>query len=126
MDSEALIRSHELWDRRAFVKGLASMASAGLLGLEPARVRAEPPPETNSITLVDDGTICIAPVFVAEALLKCEGFTDVRYIRIENGTQTQHIAAGKADLGLDLAVDIVTRLEAGDPILALAGLHPGC
>jgi NitT/TauT family transport system substrate-binding protein len=115
------------WGRRKFVKGLSVLAgSAGLLGLDPRPAGAEPPPETTRIRLIDDTTICIAPMFVAEALLKSEGFTDVRYIRVEDETMTQRVAAGDADLGLSFAVHIATRLDAGDPVLVLAGVHPGC
>ena len=124
--NDAGTSSAGLWNRRRFVKGLATLGSAGLLGLDSMPAGAEPPPETTRLRLIDDGTICIAPMFVAEALLKSEGFTDVRYIRIEDGTQTQRMAAGDADLGLNFAVDIATRLDAGDPVLALAGVHPGC
>jgi NitT/TauT family transport system substrate-binding protein len=83
---------------------------------------AEPPPETKKLTLIDDTTICIAPMFVAAALLKSEGFTDVRYIR-EDGSPTQPVAAGKADLALNFPVDIATRLQAGDPVVVLAGIR---
>jgi len=120
------IRSSRLWGRRKFVQGLATLASAGLLGLESNPAGAEPPPETTRLTLVDDRTICIAPMFVAKALLKSEGFTDVRYIRDEEGSPTQRIAAGDADLALNFVVDIATRLDAAEPVLVLAGLHPGC
>src|SRR5262245_13087372 len=119
--------SAELWDRRKFVKGLAAtFGSAGLLGLRSNPARAEPPPETPRLTLIDDGTICIAPMFVAKALLSSEGFTDVRYIRLEDGSPTERVAAGAADLALNFVVDIAARLDAGDPVVVLAGVHPGC
>jgi NitT/TauT family transport system substrate-binding protein len=121
------IRYGRNWGRREFVRGLGALAgSAALLGYHLRPAAAEPPPETTRIRLIDDTTICIAPVFVAEALLKSEGFTDVRYIRVEDETVTQRVAAGEADLGLNFAVNIVTRLDAGDPVLVLAGVHPGC
>lgn len=115
------------WDRREFVKGLSALAgSAGLLGYDLTPAAAEPPPETTRISLIDDTTICIAPVFVAEALLKSEGFTDVRYLGVDNFAITGRVVAGDADLALNFAVNIVARFDAGDPVLVLGGVHPGC
>lgn len=115
------------WDRREFVKGLTALAgSAGLFGyhLEPAA--AEPPPETTKLTLIDDGTVCIAPVFLAEALLKAEGFTEVRYRRVQGSAIYDAVAAGDVDIAMGFASSIVVRLDAGDPLLVLAGVHLGC
>src|SRR5262245_21516610 len=106
--NDAEIRSAGLWDRRKFVRGLAKLGSAGTPGLESTRAKAETPPETSRLRLIDDGTICIAPVFVAEALLRSEGFTDVHYLRVEDGTQTQLAAAGDVDLTLNFAVDVIS------------------
>ena len=36
------------------------------------------------------------------------------------------IAAGKADLGSDAAPALIVNLEAGQPLVMLAGLHAGC
>src|SRR5215813_10572690 len=115
------------WGRRDFVKGVASLAGvAGLCAYDIRLAAAEPPPETTKLTLIDAGTICIAPMFVAAGLLKSEGFTDVRYVRFELGRITDRVAAGDADLALDFAVTIAIHLDAGDPVVMLAGLHTGC
>ncbi len=87
---------------------------------------AESPPETSTLRLIDDGSICIAPVLVAEALLKAEGFTDVRYVRFDDGATTRHLGAGDADLGMTIAPSIAYHLDAGDPVLVLTGVHLGC
>ena len=39
----------ESWSRREFVSGLALAGTAGLVGIRPAQVEAEPPPETTSL-----------------------------------------------------------------------------
>jgi NitT/TauT family transport system substrate-binding protein len=39
----------EGWTRRCFLGGLTLAGTAGLVGLRPARVRAEPPPETTTL-----------------------------------------------------------------------------
>jgi NitT/TauT family transport system substrate-binding protein len=71
----------EDWSRRTFVIGAAAASSAGVLGLSVSRVAAEPPPETTTITLNQIPGICVAPQYVAEELLRSEGFTDVRYAK---------------------------------------------
>ena len=113
--------------RREFVKGLSALVgSAGLLAYDMRPAAAEPSPETTTLRLIDDGSICIAPVFLAEALLKAEGFTDVRYVRVNDGSVTRRLGAGEADISLNFASTIVYHLDAGDPVLVLAGVHLGC
>ena len=44
------------------------------------RLADEGPPETTTIRLPMSANICWAPQYVAEELLRAEGFTDVRYV----------------------------------------------
>ena len=53
----------------------------GLLGLTPERVAAEPPPETTRIRLTQMVSTCQAPLYLSDALLRTEGFTDVQWVR---------------------------------------------
>jgi NitT/TauT family transport system substrate-binding protein len=101
--------------------------TAGLLGLHARRVAAEPLPETTRITLVQVPSICQAPSYVAEELLRSEGFTEVHYTKKEGteGIETA-LASGEADLNGHFAAPLLLRLEAGDPIVILGGLHIGC
>jgi len=109
--------------RRDFVRGLAASA---LARPSPAAA-AEAPPETTKIALARDPTICPAPVYVAESLLKAEGFTDVRYVSMEsNQNIPQLLSSGKADLSTDAAPILILGLDAGDAIVLLGGLHVGC
>ena len=49
--------------------------------LAPGRSLAdEGPPETTTIRLRRDPAICVAPWYIAEELLRAEGFTDIRYV----------------------------------------------
>ena len=117
----------ESWRRREFVSGLTLAATAGLVGVPSAQVAAEPPLETTKITMVRLKGICQSPQYVAVDLLRAEGFTEVRYVE-KQGTEgiEQALASGEADLNGHYAAPLIVRLEAGDPIVILAGEHAGC
>ena len=93
----------------------------------PQAVAAEPPPETTRIRLVRVPSICQAPSYVAEELLHSEGFTEVHYIQKAGTADIETaLASGEADLNGHFAAPLLLRLEAGDPLVILAGLHIGC
>jgi NitT/TauT family transport system substrate-binding protein len=69
----------------------------------------------------------VAPEYVAGDLLKTEGFTDVQYVKVESTAgKVKALIAGEADITLFFAAPTVVHVDAGDPILALAGVHIGC
>ena len=103
------------------------MGTAGLLGWHPRRAAAEPPPETTRIRLIKYSAICIAPQYVAEELLRSEGFTEVQYVKKESIVAKQMaLAAGEVDLISWFSGPFLLQLEAGDPLVLLAGMHVGC
>ena len=113
--------------RRRFLNGVTAVGMVSAIGLLPARTAAEPPPETRKLRIVREASICYAPIYVAEELLGAEGFTDVHYVPIEAGLGPgRMLGAGKADVGIDAVPPVVMNLDAGDPILILAGVHVGC
>ena len=69
--------------RRQFLEGVTLAGAAGLVGVTPALVGAEPPPETTQIRLFANPGICVAPQYVAEALLRSEGFPEVHYVKFD-------------------------------------------
>jgi NitT/TauT family transport system substrate-binding protein len=90
-------------------------------------VAAEPPPETTRLRVHHSYSLCLAPQYVAEALLRGEGFTEVHYVTHEEaGGLYPALASGAADLANDFASVLIMRLDAGDPITILGGLHVGC
>jgi NitT/TauT family transport system substrate-binding protein len=65
------------WTRREFVQALTLAAPATALGLGPPPAAAEPAPETTTIRIPKLRSVCLAPLYVAEELLRAEGFRDV-------------------------------------------------
>jgi NitT/TauT family transport system substrate-binding protein len=114
-------------DRRRFLATLSSTAAAGLLGA-PNVLGQEAPLETTRIRLYEWTGVCIAPQFVAEELLKAEGFTDVQYVRAEPSGQLPNplLASGAVDINSQFSAPSILRIEAGDPVVFLGGMHVGC
>jgi NitT/TauT family transport system substrate-binding protein len=113
--------------RREFLTRTSLGGAATLLGVRPTPAGAEPPPETSRLRMVQIPSICQNPQYVAEEFLRSEGFADVQYVKKESteGIE-QALASGEADLNGHFAAPLLLRLEAGDPILILAGEHVGC
>lgn len=114
-----------LWSRREFCHRLTLMGTAGRLGLPPRLAAAEPPPETTTIRLPHAPAVCTAPQYVAEELLRSEGFTEISYVKTKLGRMAE-VAAEQADIGITFAGPILLQLDTGDPLVVLAGVHPGC
>ena len=110
--------------RRDFLRVSGAGASA-LFGLGAERAGAEPPPETKKLTLALTTSICQAPQYVAESLLKAEGFTDIRYAQVA-GVEAQALSRGEIDLTLTFAGPVLLHIDAGDPLVLLGGGHIGC
>jgi len=72
-------------------------------------------------------TICLAPQYAAEELLRAEGFADVRYVEAQPGAGTsKSIASGEVDLSMNFAASLVVAMDAGEPITVVGGVHTGC
>jgi NitT/TauT family transport system substrate-binding protein len=114
-------------NRRTFLRGFSAIGATGLLGVRPRSAGAEPPPETTKLRLLKEkGRTCWAPQYVAEDLLKAEGFTDVTYVDFPGGAVSELLVAGKADLSLHFVGPNIVRLDRGDPVVFIAGVHTGC
>ena len=112
--------------RRRLVQGLIAGA-AGVLGLPAKGLAAEAPLETTKLTLHHSVSICQAPQYVAEELLRAEGFTEVRYMsHEESGGHFKALGSGAVEVMNDFSPMILTELDKDSPIVTLAGLHVGC
>jgi NitT/TauT family transport system substrate-binding protein len=113
--------------RRAFLTGSTVAGTAALLAWRPRPLSAEPPPETARLRLVQTFSMCQAPQYVAEELLRAEGFTDVQYLKKEGPEAIAGaVASGEADLNLHFSGPLILRLDKGEPLTILGGVHPGC
>ena len=108
---------------------LRTLTLAGVASLmRPLRAQAgEAPLETTSVRLAKIPGICIAPQYVAEELLRQEGFADVRYVAASAGVgQSEAIANGSVDFSLNFAAPLIIPMDAGAAITVIAGVHVGC
>src|SRR5215470_1891753 len=111
--------------RRDFITLLGG--AAVILGLKSESAVAEPPLETTRIRIHDAAITCFAPVFIAEELLKAEGFTDVQYVKTPlNEGPTKALAEGKIDITQNDTAGHLMELDVGAPVVVLGGIHTGC
>jgi NitT/TauT family transport system substrate-binding protein len=123
-------------NRRQFLRSMAGLglSAAGLALLDACGNSPAAPSvatetlETTTIRLSRSPSICVAPLYVAEDLLKGEGFTTVQYIDTpsSNVGDMEAITAGQVDMSMQFSGPIITYLDAGKPLTILAGVHAGC
>ena len=83
--------------------------------------------KTTRIRIHDAPITCFAPVYIAEALLKAEGFTDVQYVKTPlNEGPTKALAEGKIDITQNDTAGHLMELDVGAPVVVLGGIHTGC
>jgi NitT/TauT family transport system substrate-binding protein len=120
-------------NRRRFLTNLAFASAAGLGGAAVAGLggggkllAADAPLEITTIRIEKVPGLCNAPQYVADELLRAEGFSDIRYVVSEVAKPTgEKIARGEVDLSMDLAPLLIMQMDAGAPITLLAGVHAG-
>ncbi|HWH48972.1 MAG TPA: ABC transporter substrate-binding protein [Burkholderiales bacterium] len=111
--------------RRTFLRQTSALGAASLLGL-PGESRAEPPPETTKIRLVKLPAICLAPQYLAEELLRLEGFSEVEYVEMDRSGGDEFLVQGRADVSVTSPPSMIPMIDAGKGLIALAGIHGGC
>jgi len=113
-------------NRRRFVATLTATGAASLIG-SPHSKAQDGRLETTTIRIGKIAGICIAPQYVAEELLRAEGFTDIRYVATEPGMQAAlALARGEIDFTTNYSPPLIISIDAGDPITIVAGEHVGC
>jgi NitT/TauT family transport system substrate-binding protein len=125
-----------LQSRRRFLTnlgygGAASLVGAGLAGIGGRwnSLAAEPPPETLKLRLSERPPTCLAPQVVVRDLLLSEGFTDIEYVTWGRQSRTwvpDILLSGEVDITVSFIPPDLLHIDAGDPIVWLAGSHLGC
>jgi NitT/TauT family transport system substrate-binding protein len=111
--------------RRAILKALGAGLIGGLIDAR-SGIAAEPPPETTRIRLnrYPFDVACVAPQWVAEELLRAEGFKEIEYVSIKG--DADEMAAGKIDMMFMDAPGLILGVDEGQALVGLGGMHGGC
>ena len=113
--------------RRRFLTTLSLVGAAGFVGA-PRALAAKAGLETTTVRIANVPGICIAPQYVAEELLRAEGFTDVRYVRL--GARQQRAGGDRSRRNrFRSEFCLRTRRRARSMALSmtvLGGVHVGC
>jgi NitT/TauT family transport system substrate-binding protein len=113
-------------NRRDFLERTSAFGAMGLLGLQPGPATAAATPETRSVRFSHSPSICIAPQYIAGDMLRAEGFTDVQYLALGTRAGPQALADGQLDMTMWYTTGFLPALDAGKPVVLLAGVHLGC
>jgi NitT/TauT family transport system substrate-binding protein len=115
--------------RRRFLTTLSMAGAAGLVRMPPARA-AEGALETTTIRIFGNRpALCVAPQYVAEELLRAEGFTDIRYVGLTATTgapAAEAVGSGDADFTVSFAAPLAIAIDRGAALTLLSGVHIGC
>jgi NitT/TauT family transport system substrate-binding protein len=113
-------------NRRRFLAALSSAAAAGIIGA-PLSNAQDGRLETTTVRIAKIAGICIAPQYVADELLRAEGFTDIRYVATDAGVPAAlSLARGEVDFTANYASALIIPIDAGEPITIVGGEHIGC
>jgi NitT/TauT family transport system substrate-binding protein len=113
-------------DRRRFLATLTATGAAGLIGLPQSRAQ-DGRLETTTVRIAKFASICIAPHYFADELLRAEGFTDIRYAETVPGISSAlALARGEVDFTTNFSPPLIIAIDAGEPITIVASEHAGC
>jgi NitT/TauT family transport system substrate-binding protein len=113
--------------RRSFMKQLAMLAGASsLYGVRAPCALADAPLETMKLRIVISPALCFAPQYIADALLRAEGFSDIQYIKATERPAQPMVAEGEGDFTIDAVRSVLVNVDAGGGLVALSGVHLGC
>ncbi len=112
--------------RRRFMNMLPSAGAAALLPVSRSRA-AEEQLETTTVRLPRIPATCLAPQYIAEQLLRADGFTDVHYVDAPSSAGFSDVlSAGTVDFTQHFVAALVTGVDKGDTVTGLAPIHVGC
>src|SRR5690348_17646200 len=108
--------------RRQVLATLSSATAVSVLG--GTRISAqEAPPETTTIRLSKIPGICVAPQYVAEDLLRSEGFNSVQCVELLSANVYDAFTASTIDISMAFIAPLdrkSTRLNSSHPSISYA------
>ena len=111
--------------RRDFLASASLAAAAGVLGARRSLADEGPPEDDHDPARRRSLASASRPEYVAEELLRAEGFTDIRYVPAARPGDVETIARGEIDFGLLLRGIIVpSGYRHADH--GVGGVHAGC
>ena len=116
------------WSRREFLSTAALAGTGALLGLRSEFARRRAAAGDDEDQAGSDARHLYRAQYVAEELLRGEGFTDVQYVRgpeVDLRLQSAWRPV-RPTSAWHLSPPYIIQLDAGDPIVILAGVHVGC
>src|SRR5258706_1084070 len=111
--------------RRRLLSAMA-MAGAGLALSAPRLIAAERELESTILRLAKIPAICLAPQYVADELLRAEGFTEIRYVYGDFGMLPEDLGRGMFDFAASFAPQHIAAIHAGARITVVSCLQVGC
>jgi NitT/TauT family transport system substrate-binding protein len=111
--------------RRGLLASAGAIAAIGALGLHDGAA-AQASPETRTVRFCHSPSICTAPQYLAADLLRLEGIDDVQYLALGSRAAPEALADGRADITMWYTTGFLPVLDAGKPVVLLAGVHLGC
>jgi NitT/TauT family transport system substrate-binding protein len=113
-------------NRRRFLATFSAAGAAGLIG-GPNSSAQDGRLETTTVRIAKSPSICVAPTYVADELLRAEGFTDIRYVEAVPGAPSALATArGEIDFTTNFSPPLIVAIDAGEPITIVGGVHVGC
>jgi NitT/TauT family transport system substrate-binding protein len=111
--------------RRNVLAGIAAVGLAPLFRHREAFAE-EALLETISVRFARSPGICLAPQYVAEDMIRIDGLSDFRYVDTQAGLTSTALLARWGGLRRRVGTALAIRVDQGEPIKVLSGVHVGC
>ena len=112
--------------RRKLLAQIAAVGAGALFRPKPGLAAMDGNVEKTKIRITHAPSICTAPQYLAEELLRMEGFTEIEYLPLGSRNGPRAVAEGRADITMWDLPGLIPHLDAGPLMVLLAGVHSGC
>src|SRR5437868_9020988 len=104
------------YSRRRFLTAMALAGASGVVPISRSLAAADRL-ETTSVRLMRSPSVCLAPQYIAEELLRAEGFSEIGYVDVASSAAfNDAIAGGKADFTAHYASPLAAGIANGRAI----------